>query len=64
LPEGASVKVCLVNSQGSERTLFHGRQAPGSHTMNHDWKKDPAGIYYVTLTAGDSKSVKRLVHVQ
>jgi hypothetical protein len=64
LSEGASVKICLVNSRGSERTLFHGRQAPGSHALKHDWKNEPAGIYYVTLTAGDSKTVRRLVHVQ
>ena len=64
LPEEASVKICLVNSQGSERTLFHGRQAPGSHNVKHDWKNEPAGMYYVILTAGDSKSIKRLAHVQ
>jgi hypothetical protein len=64
LPEGSSVKICLVNSQGSERTIFHGQQAAGSHTLSHDWKNEPLGIYYVTLTAGDSKTVKRLVRVQ
>jgi hypothetical protein len=64
LPEGASVKICLVNAQGSERTLFHGQQAAGSHTLSHDWKNEPLGVYYVTLTAGDSKTVKRLVRVQ
>jgi len=64
LPQGESVKISLVNAQGSERTLFQGRQAPGSHSVNHDWKNEPAGIYYVTLTAGDSKTVQRLVHVQ
>ena len=64
LPEGASVKICLVNSQGAEQTLFHGRQASGQHSLSHDWKSEPAGVYYVTLTAGDSKTVQRLVHVQ
>ena len=64
LPQGESVKISLVNAQGSERTLFNGRQAPGNHSVKHDWKNEPAGIYYVTLTAGDSKTVRRLVHVQ
>ena len=64
LPEGGSVKICLVNSQGAERTLFHGQQASGQHSLSHDWKSEPAGVYYVTLTAGDSKTVQRLVHVQ
>jgi hypothetical protein len=64
LPEGASVKICLVNSQGSERTLFHGQQASGQHSLSHDWKNEPLGMYYITLTAGDSKTVKRLVRVQ
>jgi uncharacterized protein (DUF608 family) len=64
LPEGSSVKICLVNSQGSERTLFHGQQAAGNHTLGHNWKNEPLGVYYVTLTAGDSKTVKRLVRVQ
>ena len=64
LPEGASVKICLVNAQGSERTLFQGQQTSGSHSVKHDWKNEPAGIYYVTLTTGDSKTVQRLVRVQ
>ena len=64
LPEGASVKICLVNSQGAEKTLFRGQQASGPHSLGHDWKSEPAGVYYVTLTAGESKTVRRLVHVQ
>jgi hypothetical protein len=64
LPQDAAVRICLVNSQGSERTLFHGQQPSGQHSLSHDLKNEPAGIYYVTLTAGDSKAVRRLVHVQ
>jgi len=64
LPQGSSVKICIVNSQGAERTLFYGQQASGQHFLSHDWKSEPAGIYYITLTAGDSKTVQRLVHIQ
>jgi hypothetical protein len=64
LQESSPVKVCLVNAQGSQRTLFQGQQASGNHSVKHDWKNEPAGIYYVTLTAGDSKTVRRLVHMQ
>jgi hypothetical protein len=64
LQESSPVKICLVNAQGSQRTLFEGQQGAGNHSVKQDWKNEPAGVYYVTLTAGGSKAVRRLVHVQ
>jgi hypothetical protein len=60
------VKISLVNSQGKSVRIPVGAEgeSTGSHVVRHDWKNEPAGVYYARLSAGDFCSTKKLINVR
>jgi uncharacterized protein (DUF608 family) len=66
LERPGKVSLLLVNSQGKSVRIAVGAEGEcaGSHLIRHDWKNEPAGVYYARLTAGDFCSTKKLINVR
>jgi Secretion system C-terminal sorting domain len=62
LPQKSELTVVVFNSLGREVTsLASGSFDAGSHSFVFDGSKLSSGVYYIHMTAGDVRDVKRMV---
>jgi uncharacterized protein (DUF608 family) len=64
LPQRSGVAVTLVNPKGAALTLLQAEQASGSHALYHDWKREPAGVYFMKIKAGGMQETKEIINIR
>ena len=62
LQENSMVKVVIIDLNGKEvETLLFNHLVAGSHQLNWNAQKEPSGVYFVKLTAGNYKNLQKVI---